>query len=294
MGDRTVVTLQLVVPTAELADAPRFPTWGKTWGDAEIVSTGPVEQSTGPNGEKQFSQRITLTAFRTGAVALPPVAVVVPMPGGSRTLTTEPSLTLEVASVLPGDPRQAQPEPPAPLRHLPWGQRFWWTLAGFSAAALALGLWVFRRPKTAKSAAPALPPLDELEHELTRIAALVETDAAPARLAAALSGALRRYLGRELVFPALESTTTEIQRHLRSGDVPEGSVRSGVDLLRRLDRVKFSRREAAVTWSEAAFAGEIAAARSLAAGLDRHLRPTPPPVSEAPRPPRVSGRAEAP
>jgi hypothetical protein len=280
VGDRAVVTLELTLPSAG-QDEPRFPSWGKTWGDAEVVGVGPVERS-GGSGETTFRQRITVAAFRTGKVSLPPVAVVVPQSGGGRAISTPPGLALQIASVIPGDPKSATPKPPAAPRSLPWGRRFWWTFAGMSALALALGIWVFARRRVAEIAAAVLPPLEELERELARIAAglgVSEAAGASTRIAAALSGALRRYLGRELTFPALESTTTEIQRRLRADQTPEGIARTGVDLLRRLDRIKFSRREAALLdnpndGAGAAILSEaIAAARSVAAGLDRHRRP---------------------
>jgi hypothetical protein len=281
VGDRTVVTLELTLPSAGQGE-PRFPSWGKTWGDAEVVGVGPVERSGGGSGETTFRQRITVAAFRTGRVPLPPVAVIVPRSGGGRAISTPPGLALQVASVIPGDPKKATPKPPAAPRSLPWGRRFWWTFAGMSALAVALGIGVFARRRVAEIAAAALPPLEELERELTRIAAglgAVEGAGAPARVAAALSSALRRYLGRELTFPALESTTTEIQRRLRADQTPEGISRTGIDLLRRLDRIKFSRREAALLANPdhdagaAIFSEAIAAARSVAADLDRHRRP---------------------
>lgn len=282
VGDRATVTLQLIAPTGATGE-PRFPAWAKSWGDAEVVAVAPVDRSAGSSGEIRWSQRITVAAFRPGKVPLPPVAVVVPGPGGSRTLSSPAGLALQVSSVIPGDPKQAAPKPPAPPRPLPWGRRFWWTFAAMSAVALALGAWVFARRRATGLAAGALPPFEELERELTRIAAGLGGGlggGAPARVAAALSNALRRFLGREMAFPALESTTTEIQRRLRAERTPEGIARPGVDLLRHLDRIKFSRHEAAPVENsagEAMFSEAIAAARSVASGLDRHLRPTPAP-----------------
>jgi len=287
VGDRTVVTLELTAPTAGLGE-PRFPSWGKTWGDAEVVGIGPVERSGAIQGETRWSQKITVAAFRIGKVPLPQVAVIVPQAGGGRAISTPPGLALDISSVIPGDPKKAAPKPPAAPRSLPWGRRFWWTFAGMSALSLALGLWVFARRRVAATPKAALPPLEELERELARIAAGLggfEGIGAPARIAAALSSALRRYLGRELAFPALESTTTEIQRRLRAEQMPEGISRPGVDLLRRLDRIKFSRREATLLGNPenaadtTIFSEAIAAARSVASGLDRHRRPAAPPES---------------
>ena len=288
VGDRATVTIELKGPASSSGE-PRFPAWDKTWGEAEVLSAGPIEKS-GGSGENLWRQRITVAAFRPGKVTLPPVEVVVPAPNGAIKLRTPTDLALQVSSVIPGDPRQAEPRPPAPPRALPWGARFWWTLAAMGAIAIALGAWVFARRRPAEEAAAALPPLVELDRELARIAALVSgnlDEGGSTRIAASLSSALRRFLGREMEFPALESTTTEIQRRLGAERTPQAIARQGVDLLRRLDRIKFARLAAppARAASEALLCDAIAAARSVAADLDRHLHPEPAPegIATAPR-----------
>ena len=87
-----------------------------------------------------------------------------------------------------------------------------------------------------------------------------------------LSLALRRYLGRRLPFPAVESTTAEIQRQLLSRRMPGPVARPLVELLRACDLVKFARQEV-----DAARARErVAAARRLAGELEVHLAPREP------------------
>ncbi len=280
VGDHAVVTIEVA---SSGAVAPRFPAWAKSWGEAEVVSATPVERAAGPGGATLWRQKITVAAFKLGRVPLPPVAVTVPDgdAGRGRRLQTPQGLALTVGSVIAGDPRKAQPEPPAMPRSLPWGKRFWWTFSAMAALAAALGAWVFARKRAALAAAAVLPPLEELERELARIAAEIEKGSGletAGRTAAALSGALRRYLGRSLGFPALESTTTEIQRRLRIRQAPDGVARSSVELLRGLDRVKFSPRrrgDRSETAEKAYFTGAIDAARSIAGDLERHLHPVP-------------------
>ncbi|HXU45186.1 MAG TPA: hypothetical protein VN783_06655 [Thermoanaerobaculia bacterium] len=270
VGDRAVVTIELAVAAADLAGAPRFPAWGKTWGDAEVAAVGPVERQDS-GGLANFRQRVTVAAFRTGPVPLPPLAITVPLRAGAPTLATPAGLSLTVASVLPADPKQARPKPPAGLRRLPWGSRFWWTLAAFALLALATGWLALHRRLAAGAEAPApeIAPRDELERALERIAREIAAGEPPEPCVAALSAALRRFLGRELDFHGLESTTTEVQRLLRSRRIPDATARQATDLLRRLDLIKFARRA-----SEPREVGSgIATARALAGELEDHLRP---------------------
>ena len=92
-----------------------------------------------------------------------------------------------------------------------------------------------------------------------------------------LSFALRRYLGRRLPFPAVESTTSDIQRQLLSRRMPGPLVRQTVELLRACDLVKFARQQAAETTARE----RTATARRIAEELESHLAPREPEVLEA-------------
>ena len=123
VGDRVQVTLTLTAPEA-LGGEPRFPAWGKSWGDVEIVSAGSVENA----GSGVYRQSLVLVPFSTGDVALPPQAVEVALTSGTIHLQTPPA-ALHVASLLPPKDSKAETRPPAPPQDLPIGERFWWTLA---------------------------------------------------------------------------------------------------------------------------------------------------------------------
>lgn len=289
VGDRVEALLTVAVP--EGAGEPRFPSWQKGWGTAEVLQVGePVRVAVpGQEGLTLYRQRLVLAAFTPGQVALPPAAVAVPLAERTLQALTPAGLVLDVGSVLPAGDQKLDPKPAAALRPLPWGRRFWGTAGVMSAALLAasLLLWRRNRPATAVAAAAAQPPLAELLARLDYLETMGPE--APTAAHTQLSLALRRYLGRRLSFRAPESTTSEIQR-LLSRRVPSTLARRAVDLLRACDLVKFGRQEA----GSERVRELVATARQIAAEVEAHLQPAPPPPAAgsaaAPGPPRREAR----
>jgi len=244
VGDHVQATITLQVRTADLAGEPRFPVWGKTWGEAEIVETSPPAKVSEQGGVAVYKQRLVLAAFKPGQVPLTPTAIALPTKAGTSQVKTPAGLTLTVRSVIPRNEKDPQPKPPAEPRPLPIGERFWWTLASLSAACLLAAWLLFRKHSAAADPAvpaPPLAPFDELTTELDRL----RSEPSMIALHTGLSLAVRRYLGRRLPFPALESTTSEVQRQLLSRRMPGPLVRQAVELLRACDLVKFARQEVA-------------------------------------------------
>jgi len=280
VGDR--VAVEVAVTTEAGAAAPRFPQWGDRWGEAEIVEVGEVTTAEAPAGGVVHRQTVTLAAFRTGRVPLPPVEIALPRAEGpSVRLATPADLALDVASVLPAGEDGERPPPKAarPPRVPPISAAFWWTLAilGSSVAALlALLLWQRHRARMrGETDRPALPPLAELDRAL----AAARAEPAPAEGLRRVSLSLRRYLGRRLGFPAAESTTSEIRRRLAGRRLPDGVARPTTDLLFACDLVKFARRPASAAEVErwASAAGEVARR------IEAHLRPAEEAAEAAPR-----------
>jgi hypothetical protein len=276
VGDPVQATITLRVPMANLAADPRFPAWGKTWGEVEIAAKSAPVKVSEQGGIAVWEQRLTLAAFRPGSVPLPGIAIAVPLKTGTVQAPTPAGLALTVRSVIPPNEKDTTPRPAAQPRPLPLGSRFWWTLAGLAAACLAAAAILWRRRRKAKSGSrtvPALPPLAELAAELDRLRA------EPSMLAlhTALSFALRRYLGRRLPFPAVESTTSDIQRQLLSRRMPGPLTRQTVELLRICDLVKFARQEVGETQGRE----RAEAARRLGEEWESHLAPKEPEALEA-------------
>lgn len=299
VGDRVEVGLTLRLPAADpepapaagAADLPRFPDWGPTWGEAEVMAVGEVERlAAGDEGADPglepglalFRQRLELAAFRPGELELPPVTVAVPAGAGvgeaddEVELSTPEGLTLTVDSVLPAQGESAEEptlEPPAPPRELPLGTRFWVTLIAMTAAlVLALAWAIFRRRPAARAAAAPPPPFEELRAAL----AAARGEGSPAAGHTRLSLALRRYLGRALDFSGLERSTAEIRRELTGRRLPDGVARRAVALLAGCDLVKFARRPATAAELER----RAGAALDLAGEIEAHLHPPTAPIVE--------------
>lgn len=276
VGDHAQATITLRVPAADLADAPRFPVWGKAWGEAEIVRKSEPARISQQGGTAVWEQRLVLAAFRPGRVPLPPTQIAIPLKTGTVQATTPAGLTVDVRSVIPPGEKEPKPKPAEAMRPLPLGERFWWTVASLSAACL-LGAWMLyrqlRNATDSPAAVPALPPLEELAAELDRLRAEPSMIAMHTRL----SLALRRYLGRRLPFPAVESTSSEIQRQLLSRRMPGPLVRQTVELLRACDLVKFARQEVAETQARE----RAETVRRIAGEFETHLAPRAPEALEA-------------
>lgn len=268
VGDRIDAVITLQVESSALMGEPRFPAWRETWGEAEIVAKSEPEKVSEQNGKAVYRQRLTLAAFRPGNVPLPPVSIAVPLRNRTVQASTPAGLSLNLHSVLPKGEKNPQPKPEKPPVRLPIGEAFWWTLAAMSLACLIVG-WLLLRQRRARpepeAKRPDLSPFDELADLLGRLG----RETSPVRLHTALSLAFRRYLSRTLSFPAEESTTSEIHRHLLAGRLPAPLVRQAVELLRSCDLVKFSRQAVGEDRSRE----RLEAARRIAEEVDERLHP---------------------
>lgn len=273
VGDRVEAVIALQVDPAVLAAEPRFPAWGRTWGEVDILAASPPRRTDEADGSAVYRQRLTLAAFRPGKVPLPPMAIAVPLRSRTVQVSTPAGLSLDLRSVLPKDEKNLKslaPKPPKAPVPLPVGDAFWWTLAGMLAACLALGFLILRQRRSAEPAEAPLPdlaPFPELAAALDRL----EAEPSAVRLHTGLSLAFRRYLARTLGFGAEEHTTTEIQRQLLAGRLPAPLVRQSVDLLRACDLVKFAREEVNPERSRE----RLDAARRIGMEIDERTRPAP-------------------
>lgn len=274
VGDPVQATIALQVRPASLAGDPRFPIWGKTWGEAEILQAGDPVKVLEQGGTAVWEQRLTLAAYRPGKVELPPAEIAVPLKERTVKALTPAGLAVEVKSVLPPGEPNPEPRPAAPPVQLPLGERFWWTAGVLGALTLAAAWLALRRPADAGArAVPVLAPFEELAGELDRLSA----EPSEVALHTGMSLAMRRYLARRFLFPALESTTSDVQRQLLSRRVPGPLARHTVELLRACDLVKFAH----LPVGEAQVRERLAAARRLGQDFETYLAPREPEKLEA-------------
>jgi hypothetical protein len=251
---------------------PIFSEWGESLGRAEILAIGPVETLEEEGQAVAYQQRLTLAFFETGEMKLPPIDTRFG-PAGDQTVITTPLPSVNIVSVLPADAEQAEPKPPAPLRPLGLGDRFWWVSTALLVTCLAafVALRFLAGDPGRRESRVEIAPLDEFRQALKALRSEREVIA----LHAGLSLAMRRFLGRTLGFTAPGSTTTEIKRELRRREMPIDLARQTGDLLSSCDLVKFARREA----EPGAVEGRIDGAQSIAEGVSALL--STPPTDEA-------------
>ncbi len=232
VGDRVEAHITLAIPAEEATHAT-FPSWGDRWGPVEIVEVGPVEsRMEGPR--LLLSQRLVLVSFEPGHHLLPPVEISWGRNSERRTQTPE-GTALIIRSVLPEGEAAPPPAPPEPPVELPVPAAAWFAIGALGVANAVAAVWLWRQRRSLSGTLAALlPPADEFEQ------ALAELDGSnPREGNAALSRAFRRYLGRTLEIPAVESTTRELDQRLRAEATPSDWVFQLVRLLRDCDRAKF-------------------------------------------------------
>jgi hypothetical protein len=138
VGDRAEVLLTVTGDRSELLDLaggePRFPAWGDRWGDAEIVEVGPVEPvldlargGSEENGQARlFRQRLVVTAFRPGRVALPPREIALPGPPRSPSKSVICPTTHSTTMDTCGSRRETRSASRGNLSTISWrGAKFW-------------------------------------------------------------------------------------------------------------------------------------------------------------------------
>lgn len=221
--------------------------------------------------------RLKMAAFATGDMRLPPFFVSWQEPTEVLAAMSD-SLGLKVASVMPKDMKDIndiKPQIPFP-NYLPL-----WVLLGLVAAAgFGYAGWrLYRRYRRIKLHGKPLP--DPWEEALLALDAIPTGDwDKPGRVKRhyySVSEVLKRYLTRRFEFPALDQTTSEIVRDLKTRKVP---ARDGFgEFFRGADMVKYAKHIPPA----ADVAAVVAAARELVRAT------TPEPAQDSGKPATGSG-----
>ena len=177
-----------------------------------------------------------------------------------RTVTSDPS-ALTVVDVSEGaeirDIKELLPIPVASR----WGP---WIAGGTLTAIGLLGVWftLYHRrrgtrqtPLDETGGPPPLPPQELVRQELAALdAARLPERGRIDEYHIRLSEIVRRYLAARWAFPALESTTAEIQNQLMAVALPEAWIQQTHDILRQCDWEKFGTYQPSRAEMEAVFA----------------------------------------
>jgi len=197
-----------------------------------------------PNGRTVERLVWQIRGWQIGRHTLPAVVVTYLDSDHQEQRVASRAIDLEVVSV-----RASDDEPPRPMTDpvpIPINYRLWAMVGTFSvllAAGLVAGIAAWRRRPRKEPPPPPPVPADRIALEaLARLAAseaLAEGDAE--RVATRLSAVTRHYLEHRLTFPALESTTREVEQWLTQCDEVDATLQATLlDLLFATDRVKFA------------------------------------------------------
>lgn len=244
VGDVVHMTLQVTHP-AGYQLLPVQP--GESWGDFEIRNITPINVIGHDDGSETSSQIIDVTLWAPGTYTTPPLTITVSDTAGeTQEIEVEP-VSVTVNSVLiEGDEELRDLKPQASLPVPPvWP----WVLAGLLLVILGGGLlrrWLQRRRATARQDLAGVPDLrPAYQIALDELARIEQLDL-PARGRfkthyTLVADALRRYLESGYHVPAMDRTTSEIQRALKPMTLAAAHKSKLIDLLTEADLVKFAK-----------------------------------------------------
>ncbi|MFS8637460.1 MAG: hypothetical protein FWJ74_05195 [Gemmatimonadota bacterium] len=195
-----------------------------------------------PDGGRRITAVYSMTAWRPGAVELPPASIRLSGPDGERVVEARlPGVSIR--SVLPEDTAGIQPRD---LKDVLGGNRTWWPLLlALLVGAVAVGGLVYWRRRGREAPLPvyaAIPPRERALAALDRArnSGLVEAGKFKT-FYSLVTGAVRLYLEETDRSLGAELTTTELMERAERTMSPDVARTLG-RLLASADLVKFARR----------------------------------------------------
>jgi hypothetical protein len=245
LGEPFTITIRVEHPTLDVYALPEpLPTEPLALRGAPTAARA----TKGDRAETTFT--LPLVVLRSLEPHLRAIALLVDGPEGARQLTV-PETPIRLRSLVAEErapsPEQAHhgPKPPVPVtvRSFLWA----WVLGGlFLSVAGILALRELRRRRARRPAPPVPPPTPE-DEAMARLLALKQRrpwDRGLGRTAVfELSEIVRAYLGRRLLFDALDLTTEELLAELRRRRLLGLDLLELSDELSWQDLVKFARAE---------------------------------------------------
>jgi hypothetical protein len=212
----------------------------------EIISKSPVEQKQNAKYDV-FTQTLTISAYDSGYFAIPPVFLR-NTNDSTRSLLTD-ALLLEVHTV-PTDSlltktKDIKPEFQYPFKWSWYKEYAYWGLGILLTLAIVIAVWYYlikkRKPETSKPVilepphVIALRELEKIKNESVWKQGKVKD------YYSSVSDVLRAYIERRYSFPALESTTDEIMKVIRTRVITNEQKENLQQILQLSDLVKFAK-----------------------------------------------------
>ncbi|OQP64901.1 hypothetical protein A3860_19310 [Niastella vici] len=230
----------------------------------EIMEKGKADTSDNIDG-KQFHQELTITSFDSGVVAIPPMTINV---GGKNYATDSIPIEVSYAQLdISKDYRDIKEieEVPKPA----WMAWIPWILGAFTAIAIAVIVYLLRKPKNVAPAppVPVQPKLSPYEEALQALEELRRQgflqNGEIKTYYSRLNDILRVFMFRKMKVATLEKTNEELIAQLRQLALDKESFNQLVHALQIADFVKFARYQPDATDNEKNFAVIQSAIKTL-------------------------------
>lgn len=238
VGDRISVTLEFVSPPFYRVGPLTFPYPPDTLVQLDTLAITAEDDST-------RTATFHIALFATGRLAAVPEAVMLLGPKGDSTYILFPPESVTVISVLPDSSDSISIAGYKGLQLPPGRIPLWaWILGALVVVGGVYGYWYMKqpRPDVVAEAVPLIPPWDVARDQLSTLMDKKYHERGEARLfGVELSEIARRYLEGRFGFEAMEQTTTEIKRDLRSTSVSEAQHREVIEAMLGCDLAKYAK-----------------------------------------------------
>lgn len=246
IGDQTGLELEVKVPAGHKVFFPNI--LDTVTSKIEVVNKKPID-TTFTTDSTTLSQRLTVTSFDTGYLAIPPFQFGYGQDKIEDTIESEPLLLnvnpVEVDTTQPIKSIKGPMEAP-----LTFAEMLPWILGSLALLLLIWAIWYIRKRKKQKKpvmqtrSKPNIAPEVEAKQALETLKQkkLWQNGKVKAYYTE-LTHILRVYIERKFEIPAVESTSNEILRDLESFDIEEGLYGKLKECLETSDMVKFAKME---------------------------------------------------
>lgn len=194
-----------------------------------------------------LEQRFLITAFDSGEYRIPPLILVA---GTSADSIATNELMLTVKSLPVTKEAELQPIKDIVLEKAKLEDFLPYIFLVLLLVGAAVAFWAYRRRVQNKPVIPPAPPLTPYEQAIQKLEALAKTgyhSTQPLKpFYSELTYILREYLEHQFHWPALESTTREIERELAKRFSDQQTYAGLVYMLRQADLIKFAKASPAV------------------------------------------------
>lgn len=188
-----------------------------------------------------LEQRFLITAFDSGEYRIPPIILV---SAAADSIATN-ELMLTVKSLPVTQEAELQPIKDILVEKANLEDFLPYILLVLLIIGLVVAFWAYRHRVQNKQVIPPAPPLTPYEQAIQKLDALAQSGYSSTQplkpFYSELTYILREYLENQFHWPALESTTREIERELAKRFSDQQTYAGLVHLLRQADLIKFAK-----------------------------------------------------